>query len=216
MLKVDEPDRFTFYGRTKYQQRDCLILRVRNQQSTTSVVEFWVDESPPNLIYQRRIVRFRGDAEILEQQMQVDYRDQQGHLVPSTWTISRYSYHDPFDKNDAFANRRLFTEMRVYTVEQIEVNRPLPRKLFTPPPLKVGMGVDDVVKNERYVVDHSGKLVPFRDPEQQRRLLSSSSTWRSMRYIVVLVMTIMLVVAAWFGSKYGRKLTNTCRWLFNW
>jgi general stress protein CsbA len=212
MLKVDEPDRFTFYGRIKYQQRDCVILRVRNQNSKISVAEFWIDESPPYLIYQRRIVDSWSDAEWVHHQIQVQYRDQQGYPVPSAWTISCYSYRDPFEKNDAFAKSKLFTHVQIYTVEKIEVNSPLARELFTPPPLKVGMGVDDAVRNQRYVVNYDGKLVPFRNPEQQLQLLSSSSRWwRTMRYVAAVAMTIVLVVAAWLGYRYSRKWTGICR-----
>lgn len=74
------------------------------------------------------------------------------------------------------------------------------------------MGVDDAAKNQRYVVNYDGKLVPFLNPEQQLQLLSSSSRcWLTMRYVAAVAMTIVLVVAAWLGYRCSRKWTGIWR-----
>ena len=195
MLRVDAPEQFTFYGRATWQQRGCVLLRTRNQRSTTSVVEFWVDESSPHLIYRRRVVDFLQGGERLQEEIQVQYSQRQGQFIPWQWSRTCYEFwHDPNSVTQV-----------TFTIQDIEFNKPLPDGLFTVR-LEPGMGVIETDKSGQYVVDVDGKLVPYRGPEQQQRLLRSGQRPHMKKWTVTVILaTTALAALAWLGHRWWKK-----------
>ncbi|GIW91920.1 MAG: hypothetical protein KatS3mg109_2352 [Pirellulaceae bacterium] len=193
LLKIDSRDQFVLYGRSQWQGRSCLLLRVRNQQSRNSVAEFWVDESPPHAIYRSQIIRFVADSERVERQIDVDYKEHRGQLVPSKWQLSYFYFFD-YSKPP-----RVHSE--ILTVEDVEINTPLDPQLFTVR-LEPGMGVVDGDKNLKFVVDINGKLIPYQNPEQQQRIASLAKGRQTVQKVVSVVVgvtvAIALSTAGWF------------------
>lgn len=192
MLRVDAPEEFTFYGRATWQQRDCILLRTRNQGSKNSVVEFWVDETPPHLIYRRRVVRFLQGGERLEEEIQVQYSQRQGQFIPWQWSRTCYAYRHAGNT---------VTQCK-FTIQDIELNAALPEELFTVR-LEPGMGVIETDKSGQYVVDIDGKLVPYQGPEQQQRLLLSARRQKMRKWTTITIITAgAIAVASVVGLGY--------------
>ncbi|GIW90293.1 MAG: hypothetical protein KatS3mg109_0725 [Pirellulaceae bacterium] len=189
LLKVDEPDQFTYYGHTDWHSRRCVLLRVRNQQSTDSVVEFWVDGDPPHAIYRSQIIRFVARGDRIERQIDVEYKELAGHLLPSKWQVTFYDYFGELTHQE-----KPFICMKTITIQDIEINRPLPEELFTVR-LEPGMGVYDADNNRSFVVDLDGKLVPYQNPEQQRRIASLAKGRRTVQKVVSVVVGLAVAIA---------------------
>ncbi|GIW96294.1 MAG: hypothetical protein KatS3mg110_4335 [Pirellulaceae bacterium] len=194
MLKIDDASRFTLCGSMYWRNRPCVLLRVRNQQSTNSVVEFWVDRDSPHTIYRSQIVQFLSYGERVERQIDVEYKELSGQLVPANWRLTYFDYYDS-------ENPQIFAE--TYTIQDIAINDPMAEELFTMR-LQPGMGVYDADNNCSFVVDLDGKLVPYRNPEQQRRIAARARQQRTVRIAAPLIGVVALTVAAWFGYRYLR------------
>ncbi|GIW91917.1 MAG: hypothetical protein KatS3mg109_2349 [Pirellulaceae bacterium] len=193
LLKVDGAEQFTWYGATDWHGRRCVVLRVRNQQSTDSVVEFWVDRDPPHAIYRSQIIRFVAQGERIERQIDVEYKKDMELMVPSKWQLASYYVGDSSA-----------VTIKTFTIQDIQINRPLPEDLFTVR-LEPGMGVSDNDNQRDYVVDLDGKLVPYQNPEQQQRIAAHARQQRTVRIAAPVVGVMALTVAAWIFYRYLRR-----------
>ncbi|GIW90313.1 MAG: hypothetical protein KatS3mg109_0745 [Pirellulaceae bacterium] len=197
LRKLDAADRFTLFGNTKWHGHDCVVLRLRNQQSTTSVVEFWVGREPPHAIYRSQTIWFAAGSERVERQIDVEYKAHNGQLLPAEWQVTYFDYYDHSGKPTIHAEK--------IAVRQIEINMPLSEELFTVR-LEPGMGVYDADNNQSFVVDVDGKLVPYQNPEQQRRIAARARQQRTVRIAAPVIGVVALTVAAWFGYRYLRHV----------
>jgi hypothetical protein len=148
MHYLEDPERFIYRGEVVWNQRRCVVLSIQEQESSTAVREFWVDAEPPYLI---RSCRSR-DGDRPMDQIDVDYREQDGLDLPAKWTF----------RVDNWPFGQLFMT-RTYTVQNMRVNVPLPDDLFTKT-LEPGMIVrapetDDTFGT--FEVDRDGSLVPL-------------------------------------------------------
>jgi hypothetical protein len=144
MLYLEEPGRFTYRGEVLWKERRCVVLAVREQESSTSVREYWVDAEPPYLI---RSCRSR-DGDLPFFQIDVEYRD--ALAFPTSWTLR--AYNCPF-------GGKLFKTM-TFSVRNREVNAALPEEFFSKA-LEPGMIVQ-TSRNETLEVANDGSLVPLR------------------------------------------------------
>ncbi|GIW92660.1 MAG: hypothetical protein KatS3mg110_0701 [Pirellulaceae bacterium] len=198
MLRIDPPDHFVLHHRTRWRDHHCVILRVRNQQSRDSVLEFWVDEEEPHLIYRSQVITFINDAERIEARTDVEYQERQRQQLPVKWTQTNFWYYGP--------PGQVFTHSETFTIQQIEINTPLDPDLFKVQ-LKPGMGVIyGRDRPGRYVVDLSGKLVECRSAEQQQRIASLAKGRQTVHKVVSVVVgltvAIALSTAGWLAYRH--------------
>lgn len=175
----DAPERFTFHGVVVWNDRKCAVLTVPEQQSKTMVREFLVSVDGPHTIY-RCLAR---DGDVVAWQVEVEYREQGGQVVPSRWTC--------MENRDG-----RFHVSETYSVEKIELNAPIPDGLFEKA-LEPGMIVHDTMKNDAFSVNPQGELVPLRGAPSRALTLGIA--------IGVLVV-VSLSLSWWFLRKRFRMV----------
>ncbi|GIW91938.1 MAG: hypothetical protein KatS3mg109_2370 [Pirellulaceae bacterium] len=187
MPRLDRPEEYIVHHRTRWHDRNCVILRVRNHRSRDSVREFWVDDEEPHVVYRSQIVRFADNGERVEQRTDIEYQEGQGRQVPVKWTYTEFwCLASPGE---------VFTRSETFTIQQIEINTPLDPDLFKVQ-LKPGMGVIyGRDRPGRYVVDLSGKLVECRSAEQQQRIASLAKGRQTVHKVVSVVVGLTVAIA---------------------
>lgn len=125
----------------------------------------------------------------------MQYSQRQGQFIPWQWSRTCYEYwRDPNS-----------VTQRKFTIQDIELNRPLPEDLFTVR-LEPGMGVIETDKDGYYIVDIDGKLVPYQGPEQQQRLLLSGQRQQMKKWSTIIVATTVAVAATvWLVYRWWEK-----------
>jgi hypothetical protein len=173
LRQLDEPKQFSYRGRVKWKEQDCVVLTVQEQESPTGVRELWVGTQKPHPIYFSRA----RDGDKVYWQMEVDYRPEPDLLLlPRSWTVTWYFFGDP----------KLFY-MQTFHIKNILINPPLPAERFEKA-LEPGMVVHDVAKNASLEVREDGSLGPLQHPHPERKGLRRIWTW-----LAILVSTLLVV-----------------------
>jgi hypothetical protein len=158
MHELESPDRFSGGQVTEWKGHKCALLTVQEQNSTRKIREFWVGLEPSYPIYYCRA----RDADSVSWQLEVDYRAQDGRLIPTAWGYTEYT------RPPAQLFRR-----STYVVQNIALNTPLSQSIFEKQ-LEPGMLVLSVPENKDLEVDQSGALVPM---GSAYRRLPFTRTW---------------------------------------
>jgi hypothetical protein len=155
MRRLDAAQRFTVQGLAQWQGIECLVLTVQEQESPSSVREFWVHLAPPYPIHLCRA----KNGDVVSWQLEVKYRNQAQQLVPETWTYDEYSV----GKTPGLFSRR------TYQVEEFQLNPALEAQEFEKR-LEPGTTAFHVEKNNAFQVRPDGSLGPLspRDPSTSR------------------------------------------------
>lgn len=175
---------FSYRGKVRWQNNDCVILTTQEQNGPSARREFWVGIRPPHLIY-------KCSARMGEDffwTIEIEYDEQTPDQVrPTKWKCTNYNYPNP--------NSLMTT--RTYRVESLNTNSHLPDDLFHKN-LEPGMIARHVEKNETFEVGDDGSLVPV-DYSHKRS---------SDRFLWIAIIGVTVVVGSAVGVFLFRR---SCR-----
>ncbi len=167
---LDAADRFRYAGEAAWKGQKCVVLVVPEQQSDTSVREFWVAAQEPYLIHRCRA----RDGDTVYWELKVDHRREGDFVVPAEWTATGYN----IPGNLFYA--------RIFSMKRAEVNVPLPPELFDKK-LEPGSTVFHTEANTLFEVNASGELGP----------LGSGSRRSSWLWIVLSIVSLLAIALLW-------------------
>jgi hypothetical protein len=176
MNNLAKPEKFLFRGEAAWAGKECVVLTAQEQDSTTTVREFWVGREPPHPIYCCRA----RDGDVASWQIEVEYRQQGEHTVPASWTYTEYA---------SSADPSLFFR-KTFRVQELQINAPVTAEQFEKK-LEPAMVVFHVEKNSPFQVRPDGSLGPYA-PHSAETLQGSRRVWFLVAGILVPVIILVL------------------------
>jgi hypothetical protein len=183
MKVLEPPSAFTYRGEGDYRSHRCHVVTLQNQDSKTSVVEYWVGIEPGFPIYFCRA----KDGQIVHWQIDADYRAEAGRPVLSSWTFTQLDY---FSQNVYLAS--------TYRVTELRLNPELPAELFDHSP-KAGSVVFSVPDNSYKQVRSDLSLAPYVPP--------SPSRWKWPVIIGAILVVGLITFYAWYRRRRPTSLS---------
>jgi len=189
MKLLDGPEQWTYLGEGEVRGNKCHLLSVPNQDSKSSVLEFWVGREPHYPIY---VCRAKiKEMDWIPWQLDVEYERSQGRQKLAAWTYTEYespTRNVPVPK---------VQWAHTYRVVELLSNPSLADDLFDHRPSK-GMVVFHAPDNRHYEVAADGSLVPWSPKDKS----SGARRWLYIISGIVLALCLIFAVRAW------RRKTN--------
>jgi hypothetical protein len=177
MKVLEPPAAFTYRGNGDYKSHKCHIVTLPDQNSKTSVVEYWVGAEPGFPIYfcrakERQTVYWQIDAE---------YQTKAGAPALSAWTFTQFKR----------PTQRIYLAS-TYRITELQINPDLSADLFDHNP-KAGSVVFSVPDNSYKQVRSDLSLAPYVPP--------SASRWKWPVIIGAVLVIGLITFYAWYRRR---------------